>query len=86
LGGSVTEVGSKSVCGTTLLSICWIVCGSAVSQWDFLKAVKFWLDGKHANHGFFLHGDSNDYMLMHTPKAQDSKQRPVLMVIYEPKP
>jgi len=60
--------------------------GGAVSVWDFGEAVKFWMDGKHANHGFFLHGDSNDYMRMYTPKAKDIKQRPALMVIYEPKP
>ena len=60
--------------------------GGAVSVWDFGEAVKFWLDGKHANHGFFLHGDSNDYMRMNTPRAKDLKQRPALMVIYEPKP
>ena len=60
--------------------------GGAVSAWDFTEAVKFWLNGKHANHGFFLHGDSNDYMLMYTPRAQDLKQRPALLVIYEPRP
>jgi hypothetical protein len=59
--------------------------GGAVSSWDFTQAVKFWLDGTHANHGFFLHGDSNDYMLMYTPRATELKQRPALMVIYEPK-
>ena len=57
----------------------------AVSAWDFTEAVKFWLDGKHANHGFFLHGDSNDYMLMYTPRVKAPKQRPALMVIYEPR-
>jgi hypothetical protein len=59
--------------------------GGAVSVWDFGEAVKFWLDGKHANHGFFLHGDSNDYMRMVTPRAKNLKQRPAVMVIYEPK-
>jgi hypothetical protein len=43
------------------------------------------LNGKHANHGFFLHGDSNDYMLMYTPRTKEIKQRPAVMVIYEPK-
>ena len=42
-------------------------------------------DGKYANHGFFLHGDSNDYMRMYTPKAKNVKQRPAVLVIYEPK-
>jgi hypothetical protein len=59
--------------------------GGAVSVWDFTEGVKFWRDGKHANHGFFLHGDSNDYMRMYTPKAKNLKQRPALMVVYEPK-
>jgi hypothetical protein len=59
--------------------------GGVVSAWDFTEGVKFWLDGQHANYGFFLHGDSNDYMLMHTPIAKELKQRPALLVIYEPK-
>lgn len=59
--------------------------GGAVSVWDFTEAVRFWLDGKHANHGFFLHGDSNDYMRMYTPRAKNLKDRPAAMVIYEPK-
>jgi hypothetical protein len=59
--------------------------GGAVSVWDFAEAVKYWHDGQHANHGFFLHGDSNDYMRMYTSSAKNLKQRPALMVIYEPK-
>jgi hypothetical protein len=59
--------------------------GGAVSAWDFIEAVKFWQSGKHPNHGFFLHGDSNDYMRMYTPRAKEIKQRPAVMVIYEPK-
>jgi hypothetical protein len=60
--------------------------GGAVSVWDFAEAVKFWTEGRHANQGFFLHGDSSDYMRMYTPRAKNSKQRPALMVIYEPNP
>ena len=59
--------------------------GGAVSDWDFTEAMKFWLDGKHENHGFFLHGDSNDYMVAFTPLAKDIKRRPAILVIYEPK-
>lgn len=59
--------------------------GGSVSVWDFTEAFKFWLDGKHANHGFFLHGDSNDYMRMYTPKAKNLKDRPALMIIYAPR-
>jgi hypothetical protein len=59
--------------------------GGAVCVWDFTEALRFWLDDKHANHGFFLHGDSSDYMRMYTPLAKDIKRRPAIMVIYEPK-
>ena len=59
--------------------------GGVVSVWDFTEAVKFWQEGNYANHGFFLHGDSSDYMRMYTPKAKNHKQRPALLVIYEPK-
>jgi hypothetical protein len=58
--------------------------GGAVTVWDFTEAVRFWLDGNRANHGFFLYGDSNDYMRMYTPKAKNLKQRPAVMIIYEP--
>jgi hypothetical protein len=60
--------------------------GGAVSVWDFTEALKFWLDGKHANQGFFLHGDSNDYMRMYTPRAKNLKDRPAVLVVFEPKP
>jgi hypothetical protein len=60
--------------------------GGAVSAWDFTEALKFWMDGKHANHGFYLHGDSTDYMKMYTPLAKYIRHRPAVMVIYEPKP
>ena len=59
--------------------------GGAVSAWDFSEAVKFWFDGQHANHGFFLHGDSNDYMRVYTPRVKDIKLRPAIMVVYDPK-
>ena len=50
-----------------------------------VAAAQAGVDGTHANHGFFLHGDSTDYMRMYTPKAKDLKLRPALMVIYEAK-
>ncbi|MFB3893837.1 MAG: hypothetical protein ACE15C_17635 [Phycisphaerae bacterium] len=59
--------------------------GGAVSDWDFTEALKFWTGGQHENHGFFLYGESSDYMSMYTPKAKDIKQRPAIMVVYEPK-
>jgi hypothetical protein len=56
-----------------------------VNSWDFAEAVRFWTDGKHANHGFMLHGDSHDYMTAHSREAKDLKDRPAVLVIYEPK-
>ncbi|MFB3892759.1 MAG: hypothetical protein ACE15C_12130 [Phycisphaerae bacterium] len=57
-----------------------------VNVWDFTEAVKFWTDGKHANHGFFWHSDGSDYWGgCPNRKAKDVKQRPGLYVIYEPK-
>jgi hypothetical protein len=56
-----------------------------VNSWDFAEAVRFWTSGKHANHGFMLHGDSKDYMIAHTREATIIKDRPAVLVIYEPK-
>ena len=58
--------------------------GGFVSDWDFTEALKFWTDGKHANHGFFLYGDSSDYMVIYTPKVKEVARRPAIMVVYEP--
>jgi hypothetical protein len=55
-----------------------------VNTWDFTQAVKFWTDGEHANCGFFLHGDSTDYIMAFSSKAKELANRPMLMVIYEP--
>jgi hypothetical protein len=56
-----------------------------VNWWDFTQAVRFWTSGDHPNHGFMLHGDSRDYMTAYTRKAKDVKNRPAVLVIYEPK-
>jgi hypothetical protein len=56
-----------------------------VNAWDFSEAVRYWTDGKHPNHGFMLHGDSHDYMIAHSREAKDVKDRPAVLVIYEPK-
>lgn len=53
--------------------------------WDFTHAVQFWTDGKHANHGFMLHGDSRDWFRAYYREAEQVKNRPALLVIYEPK-
>jgi len=55
-----------------------------VSWWDFTEAVRFWADGKRENHGFMLHGDSQDYMRVCSREAKDVKKRPALAVIYAP--
>jgi hypothetical protein len=56
-----------------------------VNWWDFNLAVRFWTSGEHANHGFMLHGDSRDYMIGYTREAKEIKNRPAVLVIYEPK-
>jgi hypothetical protein len=58
--------------------------GAPVNVWDFAEAVKFWTDGKHENHGFMLHGDSQDYMRIHARESKDVKKRPALAVIFAP--
>ena len=59
--------------------------GDKANTWDFTEAVKFWTNDKHVNYGFMLHGDSHDYMNAWTREAPEIKDRPVLLVIYEPK-
>ncbi len=57
-----------------------------VSSWDFTEAVRFWTDGAHANHGFFLHGDSFHYMgKAYTKDSKDVRNRPAILVVYESK-
>jgi hypothetical protein len=60
--------------------------GGMVNEWDFTNAVRFWTDGKHANHGFMLHGDARDWLgRAWSREAKEVKHRPQLYVIYEPK-
>jgi hypothetical protein len=56
-----------------------------VNWWDFTLAVRFWTSGDHPNHGFMLHGDAIDYMTAYTRKTKEVKNRPAVLVIYEPK-
>ncbi len=58
------------------------VGGAPVNTWDFTEAVKFWTDGKHENHGFMLHGDSQDYMRIHSRESRDATKRPALAIIF----
>lgn len=54
------------------------------NHWDFTEAVRFWTDGKHVNHGFMLHGDSHDYFIGRARESKEIKDRPAVLVIYEP--
>jgi hypothetical protein len=57
-----------------------------VNTWDFAEAVRYWTDGKHPNHGFMLHGDAQDYIgSSPSREAKEIKDRPAVLVIYEPK-
>jgi hypothetical protein len=56
-----------------------------VNTWDFAEAIRYWIDGKHVNHGFMLHGNGQDYMIGHTREAVELKNRPAVLVIYIPK-
>jgi hypothetical protein len=57
-----------------------------VNVWDFTNAVRFWTDTPHANHGFMLHGNAGDWMgRAHSREATAIKDRPAVLVIYEPR-
>jgi hypothetical protein len=57
-----------------------------VNAWDFTEAVRYWTDGRHANHGFMLHGDGQDWLNgVHSREAKEVRDRPALLVIYEPR-
>jgi hypothetical protein len=57
-----------------------------VNTWDFAEAVRFWIDGKHPNHGFMLHGDAQDGMFSSPSReASEMKDRPAVLVIYNPR-
>ena len=58
--------------------------GGPVSEWDFTEALRYWMDPTHPNHGFLLHGDSQDYMKIHSREAADLRKRPALLVLHEP--
>ena len=57
----------------------WPVC-----EWDFTEAVRYWMSPEHPNHGFMLHGDSQDYLRIHSREAKDIAKRPALAVVYLP--
>ncbi len=56
-----------------------------VNVLEFTEAVRFWTDGRHANHGFMLHGDEYDWMgRAYYREAKEVKNRPAAFVIYAP--
>jgi hypothetical protein len=55
-----------------------------VSSWDFTEAVKYWTEGAHENHGFFLHGDSFHYMgRAFCRESKEIRNRPAILAVYE---
>ena len=58
--------------------------GWPVSEWDFTEALRYWMNPEHPNHGFLLHGDSQDYMRIHSREAKEPSKRPALLVLYTP--
>jgi len=54
------------------------------NSWDFIEGVKYWVNEGHENHGFFLYGDSGDYMRISTRKAKEVGKRPAVLVAYVP--
>lgn len=52
---------------------------------DWLPYPTFKADVTVDRPGFMLHGDSRDYITAHTREAAEVKQRPAVLVIYDPK-
>lgn len=56
-----------------------------VNTWNFTQAIRFWTNGKHANHGFMLHGNAGDWLPQaHSREAKEIRDRPAVWVIYNP--
>ncbi|MDD7986152.1 DNRLRE domain-containing protein [Lentisphaera marina] len=52
--------------------------------WDMTEVTRKWLKGDIANHGFWLYGDSKDWLLSaHYSESNELNKRPTLYVIYE---
>ena len=43
-----------------------------------------WTTDRRVNNGFMLHGDSHDYITAFTGEAKEIRDRPAVIVIYEP--
>ena len=52
--------------------------GGQTSSWDFSEAVRYWQDGRHANHGFILYGARKyvDYLHIFSRKCTVAKKSP----------
>ncbi len=48
--------------------------------------MKYWTDGKHANHGFALYASPKyiDYLTVFSRETKALKNRPALFVVYVP--
>jgi hypothetical protein len=56
-----------------------------VNTWNFTQAIRFWTNGKYANHGFMLHGNAGDWLPQaHSREAKEIRDRPAVWVIYNP--
>lgn len=52
--------------------------------WDMTEITQKWVNGTIANHGFWLYGDSHDWLLnAHYSESETTSKRPTLFVIYE---
>jgi hypothetical protein len=58
-----------------------------VNSWDFTYAVRYWTEGKHANHGFIISSAPAylDALRVFTYRCKELQNRPCVAVIYEPK-
>jgi len=58
-----------------------------VHTWDFSEAVKYWTAGTHPNHGYSMfcqYHEPDRWWASPSRRAANVKDRPALMVIYEP--
>jgi hypothetical protein len=67
-----------------------VACGQAgynIDTLDFTGAVKYWTSGEHANHGWVMcsPGTAMEYTHIWSREAANVKDRPLLMIVYEPK-
>ncbi|NQZ60381.1 MAG: hypothetical protein HRT88_23280, partial [Lentisphaeraceae bacterium] len=55
-----------------------------VNTWDFIHAMKRWIEQDEPNHGFWVYADSKDWLLeAHFRESSQVDLRPAIMLIYE---